>query len=105
MDLTKFDQYIDTDQNQNVDEQSDEKKKQMYREGAYALSSAFREFSHNYMRGMGLMTQNKKVMNDPKYKKLRDACATAYERLDDAISKHMEQLNKDAEAEYAAKRG
>ena len=102
MDLGKFDQYLADKENGAVEESSNEKKESMYREGAYAVSSAFREFSHNYMRGMGLMMQNKAVMN-PKFKKLRDACATAYERMDDAISKHMEMISKDAEEKAKAR--
>ena len=102
MDLTKFDQYIDADQKKTVDEQSDEKKQQMYREGVWQLSSAFNEFSQLYMKGMGLMMQGKKAV-DPNYKKARDKIATAYERMDDAISKHRETLSKDLEAQYQEK--
>jgi hypothetical protein len=96
MDLNKFDQYIKDQENKNVDEANDEKKAQMYREGAYSLNSGFREFSQYYMKAMGMLQQGKSVMN-PKYKKLRDSISTAYERMDDSISKHMEMLNKDAE--------
>lgn len=101
MDLTKFDQYID---GHNVDEQNKEKKESMYREGAYSMSSAFREFSQNYMRAMGLLIQGKKDTHFAKYKKSRDKIATAYERMDDAISKHIEEINKDAEAKMKATR-
>ncbi len=104
MNVKKFDQYLADKEGNDVDESSNEKKESMYREGAYALSSAFREFAHNYMRGMGLMTQNKAVMPS-KFKKYRDTCATAYERMDDAISKHLEALNKDSEKTAALKRG
>ena len=101
MDLEKIDKYLENKQD-DVDESSDEKKAQMYRDGVYSLSSGFREFSQYYMRGMGQMVQGKTAM-DSKYKKLRDIIATSYEKMDDAISKHMEIMNKDS-AE-TAKRG
>lgn len=81
---------------ENTNEMSNDKKVQGYRSGAYSLSSAFNDFSQGYMRAMGLLVQNKQAMK-PEYKKLRDSIATAYERLDDAISKHNEKLNKDAQ--------
>ena len=71
-----------------------DKKKSMYRDGCYGLRHSFSDFSQGYMRAMGLMTQSKKAV-DPKYKKHRDAIATAYERMDAAISKHLEDMEKD----------
>lgn len=79
---------------ENLEETSNEKKMQMYKDGCYALRHAFSEFSHAYMRGMGQMMQSKQSMN-PKYKKSRDKISTAYERMDDAISKHIEEMEKD----------
>lgn len=77
-----------------VEESSDKKKMQMYRDGCYGLKNAFYEFSNAYMKSMGLMMQSKQSMN-PKYKKFRDTIATSYERMDDAISKHIEEMEKD----------
>jgi hypothetical protein len=94
MDLSKFDNYINS--KKNVDESSNEKKEQMYKEGAYSLRHSFNDFSQYYMKAMGLMQQGKGVM-DPKFKKLRNSISAAYERMDDAISKHMDTLIKDAE--------
>jgi transcription termination factor NusB len=80
-----------------TNESSNEKKEQSYKSGIYTLSSAFNEFSNGYMRGMGQIMQNKSVM-DKNFKKLRDNIATAYERLDDAISKHMEKIREEDQA-------
>jgi len=102
MDLTKIDQYIKD--RKNVDESSNEKKESMYKEGCYALRIAFNAFSELYMQGIGLMMQNKEVMN-PKYKKLRDSIVTAYERMDDSIFKHQEQINKDNQEKMKPTRG
>lgn len=85
-----------------LNEQSDEKKEQMYREGTWQIRSAFNEFSQHYMRGMGMMQQGKSVKS-PQYKKLRDAIANAYERMDDAITKHADILTKDMDDQYKDK--
>ena len=103
MDITKFDQYING-QEKAVDESSNEKKEAMYKEGCYYMRNAFNDFSQSYMKAIGLMMQNKAVMN-PKYKKLRDSIARAYEKMDDAISKHQEAINKDNEVKMKAARG
>ena len=76
-----------------LSESSSDKKIQGYKQGSYMLNSAFSDFSQGYMRAMGQLMQNKKSMSN-EYKKLRDNIATAYERLDDAISKHLEKINK-----------
>ena len=81
--------------NEEINESSNDKKMQMYRDGCYTLKHAFSEFSNIYMKGMGQMVQSKQVMN-PKYKKHRDTIATAYERLDDAISKHVEVMESES---------
>jgi len=82
-----------------IEESSNEKKEQMYQQGLYNVRSAFaHDFSQNYMKGMGLMMQSKSAV-DPKYKKMRDAIATAYERLDDSISKHINVIETKAKQE------
>lgn len=103
MNLDKFDQYL-ADRKKNIDESKDEKKEAMYRDGCYSLRSAFNEFSQYYMKAMGMLAQNKTPMTS-KYKKLRDSISMAYERMDDAISKHNEQINKDYELKVKATRG
>jgi len=92
MGVDKIDKYLNKKESK-VDEQNDEKKSQMYREGLFQLRSAFFEFSQNYMKAMGMMMQSKNVY--PKYKKYRDSIATTYEKMDDSISKHFEILTKD----------
>jgi hypothetical protein len=81
-------------ESKQVNEMPDDKKKQMYRDGCYRLKNAFYEFSNAYMRSMGLLMQSKQSMN-PKYKKYRDMIATSYEKMDHAISKHIEEMEKD----------
>jgi hypothetical protein len=93
--MKKFDMYI-KDKEKTVDESSIEKKEQMYRQGVYSLRNAFSDFSQYYMKATGLMTQGKGAVST-KYKKLRDSISTAYEIMDDAISKHIDEIVKDAE--------
>ena len=104
MDLDRIDKYLEIKQDDDVDESSNEKKAQIYRDGVYSLRSAFQEFSQYYMKGMGQMVQGKTAM-DSKYKKLRDVIATAYERMDDAISKHLDVMSKESADKVATKRG
>lgn len=86
----------------NMDEASDEKKMQMYRDGSYSLENSFYEFSQNYMRAMGLMSQSESNVNS-KYKKMKDLISKSYENMDDAISKHNQMIEEDRQKEQYIK--
>lgn len=93
-------EFLERALDRNLDEMSmssGDKKMQGYRQGSYMLSSVFSEFSQGYMRGLGMMMQNKESFKSKDYVKLRDTIATAYARMDSAISKHNEKLSQDAE--------
>jgi len=92
MDLNKIDIYLEKKDN-DIDESSDEKKMQIYRDGIHSLRSAFQDFSQYYMRSMGQMQQGKSAM-DSKYEKLRNKISSSYEIMEDAILKHMDIMNK-----------